>query len=244
MHYAVTVALPGSLEPEELLDHLTSAMEPFDENLEVAPRSAKGDRWAHTTTEVLANMARTRQEIAEGERQDNPAYWAAWAEKYDRLTAAGDTSTLLRDWDGYEEYGEDGYAITTRNPEGYWDYWRVGGRWANAFVLKDETKAGPLQGGGDWDSPKPDHDRPTTDSARLVDIEPESIKPSFSYLDLDGKWETKERWDEVPHPDPTHYGGKDWEYRTIEQEIWDKQFLTWIQSLPEDTWLVLLDIHN
>jgi hypothetical protein len=46
------------------------------------------------------------------------------------------------------------YTMSTRNPEGFWDYWRIGGRWGNGYFLAKGPGAGLIQSVNSWDSPK------------------------------------------------------------------------------------------
>lgn len=67
---------------------------------------------------------------------------------------------LWPDDDDHPEYDaevDNIYTTTTRNPEGKWDYWRVGGRWGGYFRYKegceDQVKDFTPEGNG-YDSPK------------------------------------------------------------------------------------------
>lgn len=46
------------------------------------------------------------------------------------------------------------YTMSTRNPEGFWDYWRIGERWGNGYFLAKGPGAGLIRSVNSWDSPK------------------------------------------------------------------------------------------
>jgi hypothetical protein len=152
----------------------------------------------------------------------------------------------LANWNGVTEWDEEGWPISTSNPEGKWDYWRVGGRWDYAWVLKEGGEQGPLESShNDWDNAKPpQHGRVTTNNARKRDINPESIGLTFSYMDLEGEWHDREIWTEVENSSKEWYGGRDWEYSKVPENEWGVEFFGWLASLPADTWLVCIDYHN
>jgi hypothetical protein len=59
----------------------------------------------------------------------------------------------------YDEATDQAYTLSTRNPDGKWDYWRIGGRWGGYFATTDfEAYAACAEWAPrrDWDSPKRD----------------------------------------------------------------------------------------
>lgn len=226
MHYTLAVALPGSLEPHEVKGALEETMDLFDENREVE---------LHRDTRIYADK---RDVVLERARK-----WAVDPRRTgDPLDLTGKTEEEILEWfDEGTTYDDEGYPLTTSNPDGHWDWYQIGGRWAYAWVLKDEEKQGPLSFSGGYPNPDlPEHDRPFTDNARLCDIEPESIKPVYSYITLDKQFKTK--WIGPATSDEKYEQGvSKWEHDQVD---WDLEFYVWLQSLPRDTWLVHIDYHS
>jgi hypothetical protein len=259
MHYTLTVALAGHIEPDELRRALDDALEPFSENIEVAQHRDTSP-FAETAQEALAKMAEWYAELTEAElcrrdeeirakvaagrawEQSNIGFWRAWKAEYE---SAPDDAARLRQWDGYGAYDTDGHPLTTSNPDGHWDWWVVGGRWSYAWVLRDGAPHGPLDAVRDKHNTDmmrfgdqmeaPDDGREHTDNARWSDIVPESVRPTYAYLDLAciggiGDWRSRERWE-----------GR--RYEQVPEPEWAAQFLPWLRGLPPDTWLVNVDYH-
>lgn len=120
-----------------------------------------------------------------------------------------------------------------------WDWYVIGGRWANCWTLKPDAARGPLE----TEPPAfggirvPDDDRVHSDCARLCDIEAESLVTPYSWVDLQGNWHSK--W---LGPDGSgSQNVKDWEH---DDSIHQEAYMIWIQSLLKNTWLVNVDCHN
>ena len=123
--------------------------------------------------------------------------------------------------------------------DGQWDWWVVGGRWGGYFVLKDHNseigyETEPHVGGY---RQRPDDGRSRADAARIKDIQPESLTPSNSYIDAERQWQTIDRW---VWDRETETG----EWIETPDDVWNKQYLSWIQSLDPDMWLVNVDCHS
>lgn len=86
--------------------------------------------------------------------------------------------------------------------------------------------------GGRWDGYLTLKDGSTVNLAEVADLVPEAIKSPFAYIDLDGSWHEKGRmgWFGMAQDE-------------AEQEVWDSEYLKWIQDLPKDTVLVAVDCH-
>jgi len=86
--------------------------------------------------------------------------------------------------------------------------------------------------GGRWDGYLTLKDGSTVNLAEVADLVPEAIKSPFAYTDLDGSWHEKGRmgWFGMAQDE-------------AEQEVWDSEYLKWIQNLPEDTVLIAVDCH-
>lgn len=83
------------------------------------------------------------------------------------------------------------YTMTTRNPESFWDYWRIGGRWGGYFLV---TQNGPglITSPAGWDSPKPEKDgRQRVDGGpkRLLDFEAMRDEAEQQANALHDKWD-------------------------------------------------------
>lgn len=129
---------------------------------------------------------------------------------------------IATEWNGSQRFDTDGWPLTNGNPYGHWDWWVIGGRWSGEWTLRN---------GNPVDGP-----------VRLSDLMPESIRPPYSWIDLDGQWHTRwigptvaEATDELP----SDYAS--WEV-PVEQST--AEFLSWIATLPKDAWLVHIDYHS
>jgi hypothetical protein len=127
------------------------------------------------------------------------------------------------------------------NEQMHWDWFVVGGRWGGSWILKPGAPDGPLSTDpstfGMRSCDKEGCDRIHTDCARLGNLEPESLHPPYSYLGISGDWHTK--W-LGPDGSGTQEVAK-WE---IDDEVWSKQWLTFVQNQAESTWFVLVDYHG
>lgn len=226
MHYSHVVFIAESVDPDKLATTLDEAMEPFDENRTV-------DR--HRDTSPYAES----RNVSLAKARD---YAKRKGESLDGMTE----DAILIDWEGNIDYDTDGWPMTTRNPDGYWDYWRIGGRWADEWVLKSADDDGPLdtESQTHWDAPKaPDHDRPTTNNARLSAIEAESIATPYSWIDLEGTWHT--RWIGPTAEEATASGmPSDTSHWEVDGAVHTGEFYRYLASLPSETWLVKVDYHS
>lgn len=223
MHYTLTVALSGDVAPTDLKSALENLMNRFDEQREVA--------W-HRDTSPYAEPFEAQYAKA-----------VAFAIKTGRDWTSMSREAVVEDWDGDSRFDADGWPLTTENPDGHWDYWSVGGRWGGAWTLKKGAENGPLATEDHAFGRSPDADTDgQTDNARLRDIEPESITPTYSYLDLGGEWHT--RWIGPTPEQATADGPPDFSNWKVPREDAEARFLKFVQDLPADTWLVQIDYHS
>lgn len=115
-----------------------------------------------TELEYIARKTQERAEAAvRDERLGEHPTWETVVEVYndwfhpatqlavpDEQDEPGDDSERLL----YDPESGRAYMLTTSNPEGLWDYWRIGGRWGGYFRLKADAP-GVIKGARGWDSP-------------------------------------------------------------------------------------------
>lgn len=138
-HFSVTVCLkdPGQYWRERLSD----ALAPYGENLEAAPYRdyCEGGPAGYWAVKALREH--------EGLNPDDATLtWQQVAEARNRRYP--DEHPLL--------VAEDGraYAMSTRNPQAKWDYWRVGGRWGGYFPYLATFAHEVVATEHGWDSPE------------------------------------------------------------------------------------------
>ena len=113
-HITVTVAIPAEVNPgPELYEAVSAALDPFDENLEV-------ETYVDLTAQQIAN---------------DTEFQKFWLKLTEEKPAAVSFAHAVEGWWG-GQLGEDGNLWSTCNPEGRWDWWVIGGRWAGQWVLK------------------------------------------------------------------------------------------------------------
>lgn len=217
MHYTHVVALPGDIDPEKLRDELNNLMDYFDENRTV-PLHRDTSVYAEPYADVLAKAkASNRNNWVEGLSDDE----------------------IVQQWEGYSIWDTDGWPLTTHNPDGHWDWWVVGGRWAGAWTLREGAEDGPLE---THTSEKISELR-STDNARWRDIMPESVTPTYSWLDLEGQWHTC--WIGPTHEEAIMDGMPvDTAHWKVPESQHHAEFMTFLRNLPADTWLVHIDYHD
>lgn len=121
-HYTVTVVVQAETE-QEAEAAVEAALDPFSEHFEVEPYEQ--DIEPVEVERALAWADEQRQQAGEPvlDRSDVEAVAAAVA-----------------DWEGrdVERRGDGSYFYrSTYNPDGHWDWWVIGGRWADRFQLTD-----------------------------------------------------------------------------------------------------------
>jgi hypothetical protein len=191
MHYAILV----------IGEDIENQMAPFDENREVprykepisqddidqAVKFFKDRRWLEWSTAPSADS------IVRYEDQRR----AAEATEFDPWSCY-----LLYNDDEQDRLGRDGdefFRWSTYNPDGKWDYWRIGGRYTRRFLLKPgaEGRREPLswewtfnaRHGGAGDDPEPPEEG--VDQARKGEINFERMAEK-SRSDADNAWRTFE----------------------------------------------------
>ena len=226
MHYTLTVALPGTIAPQDLRPALEKSMARFDENRRVD---------LHRDTSVYAQPMADHLAAAKA---------SASIKAGDNWIAGLSDEEIAREWSGAEKFDPDGWPLTTHNPDGQWDWWVIGGRWGGSWHLRPGAQDGPLATDG-YSTGRAERadEKDRTDNARWRDIVPESVTPSYAWLDLAGEWHT--RWVGPTREEALTPGMPD---RTGHWEAPQKEhhaaFMKFLADLPGDTWLVLIDFHN
>lgn len=96
---------------EHMEDYLTKVLENYNENKEVEP-------YIYIPAEELTKeYLKNKDEFGYTSLED-------FAKKHYGL-----------------EIDKEGNLISTRNPQGKWDWWEIGGRWTNLLLLKDGNEA-------------------------------------------------------------------------------------------------------
>lgn len=190
---------------------LDSRMDHFDENRSVPAYIDKKAEWEATLKEARGFYL----QWANDQQRNLPENVR---EGYRRLAdPASDPAAVLRAWTDNDwqlrENGEGYDCWTTRNPDGFWDWFVIGGRWDKGLVTKDgqhvnETTAGEL------------------------DLEHEDAAAPHAFLDLNNEWHQEGRmgWFGTCTAD-------------MKPEAWEQKWKAWVASLPAETPITLIDCH-
>lgn len=163
-------------------DDVDAALEPFDETIELA-------KYVEYTREQL--IAKSRQKVEDYKNglyaeylADPVKYKAECTNDYHMRYIEEEFPKKLQwtDQQHYEEaicyyepedIGPNGEVYSTRNPQGYWDWYQIGGRWAGAITVKPGTTFDTPNFSWWWSAEEMDRVIKTlkTDSALLKDID-------------------------------------------------------------------------
>lgn len=94
-------------------------------------------------------------------------------------------ATRMEDWDG-DPGGVDSkglYRVSTRNPQGHYDYWRIGGRWDG--VIQNQPRES--EEGFNWSGI---HEQLPNNTVILSDIDHDI--QCYSIITPDGEWHEKQ----------------------------------------------------
>lgn len=209
-HFNCTIAISGAVTSRGLPEALDAALAPYNENMDVP-------EYVDMTPETIRADERFQK---------------YWMEHYGG--EEGSYRDAASSWFG-ADLDADGNSLSTYNPKSQWDWWVVGGRWGGFWIVKEGTDAFDIgmdtqasAFGMAANSGSTNH----VDAARLRAIEPESLRPTFAFIDLDGDWNEsgKMLWFGV---------SKD----NKDEADWASEYADWIRSLPADTWLINCDLH-
>jgi hypothetical protein len=205
-HFSVTVAIDATVAAgDDLFAAVDAVLAPYDENLTVAPY-----------------IAVTRMQ-AESDEQ----FVTWWSEHQPGM----DYAAAARCWWG-DVVDEVGNIMSTSNPDAVWDWWVVGGRFAGEWVLTPGAVRALESCPSSFGYTDAIQNLNRTDAARKGEIEPESISPTYAFVDLDGKWHQQGRilWF---GQSASERGERDWA----------AEYTHWFQALPADVWVVRVDAH-
>lgn len=106
--------------------------------------------------------------------------------------AATDDGSSTSETMFYEAESDRAYTMSTRNPEGLWDYWRIGGRWGKGYFLLKEAGVGTVRAADSWDSPSEAKPGIRADGApkRLIDFEGMREQADVAAMKRWNLWET------------------------------------------------------
>lgn len=243
-HYTVLVALPPSAALD-LAPAIDRALEPFDENRELDPWDEAVDRnelhytVAHalergilTAPVDIAPVAPAGPDRSEEAARAHYAYIGQIIDRLDVETLA----ELLNAGNGPRTWPAkvvDGQLLraTTRNPDGYWDWWSLGGRWTG-FLTGVEVSGDEL---ASIDPGEPARDTIRRDALDLAAREAAGTLPiTAALLDLDGRWH---------QPARVGWFGSTFD-ETMDEETWKREWRRRIEEMPPDTILALIDCHT
>jgi hypothetical protein len=227
-------------------DDVDTAMAPFDENLETARYLRR------TKAQIIADERRRNEEY----RDSLYAKYLADPDAYAARHGNNNPSHLryLRDefpaklgwtdeqiyadairWHEPDELDAEGNEWSERNPVGYWDYWRVGGRWAGHLPLRNGRVGHMEPLSWEWtdyiSGDKPDA-LTHADVARKGDVNLEALDPTFAILH-EGEW--------VARGEMGWFGALREE--RIPEEEWPQKWHEFVAALPDDTRLTVVDCH-
>lgn len=224
-------------------DDVESAMAPFDENLET-PRYL-----SRTKAQIIAEGRRAIESYRDGIYAEYLADPAAYAEKRSNnpahLRYLQDEFPTHLTWTDEQVYADairwcddldaEGNEWSESNPQGYWDYWRVGGRWAGHLPLRNgrEGHMEPLSWEWSFDGSADKPDSTThADVALKGDVNLEALDPTFAILH-EGEWVAR--------------GEMGWfgclRDEQVPEEEWPAKWREFVLALPAGTRLTVVDCH-
>lgn len=169
-----------------------------------------------------------------------------------------------------EDCNGTGKRQTTYNPDSKWDWYSIGGRWAGYFIVKKgvtEERGAPslLMEGFNYEAGEADIVlKKDIDMKAMKKKQKEQAEKNWEHRDdpfssISNKL-TKEQYikqETSRHPlTPFAFVDKNGEWHESasmgwwgmtsddkETDLWEKEFVEWFESLPEDTELTLVDCH-
>jgi hypothetical protein len=225
-------------------DDIENQMAPFDENRET-PRYM-----ARTRAQIVADGRRSIERYRDGiyaeyladpakyieEHSNNAAHIRYLRDEFPLKLAFTDEEVYADEvsWGG--DFDEDGNEWSESNPQGYWDYWRVGGRWAGHLPLRNGRDGHMEPLSWEWTDGYMAAEKPNAethaDRARKGDVNLEALDPTFAILH-DGEW--------VARGEMGWFGALRDEH--VPEEDWPKRWHDYVADLPDDVMLTVVDCH-
>lgn len=234
-------------------DDVEESLAPFDENIELA-------KYVEYTREQLIAKSRQKTEDYKNGRYAkylaDPVKYKAECSNEDHINYLKNEFPKKLQWTDQEHYedairyyepediGADGEVYSTRNPQGYWDWYQIGGRWNDSIILKPNIE---------WTQPEFPYGRSeeaikngTTDTALIKEIDFDAMKlknqsddwakdkhPLYAYAYVQhGRWHGRGTmgW----------FGMSD---DKVSDEDWNKEISDLIDSLDPETRITFVDCH-
>lgn len=188
-------------------DDVDEAMSPFDETIKLA-------KYVEYTREEL--IAKSRQEV-EDYKNWIYAEYIADPEAYAQTHKSDQHIRYLEvdfpkklEWTDQEHYEEatrwyepedigiNGEVYSTRNPQGYWDWYQIGGRWAGQIIVKPGTTFDTPNFSWGWSEEEKEKIMSTlrTDSALLKDIDFDAMQVD-DIKNYTERYGLLKRWDDL-----------------------------------------------
>lgn len=253
-HYSVLIAT----KEEPTSEIINAILDPYDENKEVPPYIAS------TKEELIKNFIQDTM-TRMNEYEKNPEsisqdYYNEVLSKAIQYTTANDREAIYKMATRFyepNEFDAEGNLISTYNPNSKWDWWVVGGRFDGAFP-HNVMKASDLKSieFSEINNLEEKYPQEYAYYQRLITGKEDSFyrleylqeryptfeaylystknPVSYAFIDLEGNW---------------HEPGKMLMFGCStstpqESSNWDKDFYKkFIEPLPENTWITLIDCH-
>lgn len=184
---------------------LESLMRRFDENLEVEfydARIEERDAYESKSLPMLklkdgSLESRWKDEYVSFDGDFKHIYsYPDGSEEVDvpAKEAFPDFDSYLKAWCGYGEF--DGKIGYWHNPDGLWDYWRIGGRWAGSLSSKEGRRAGKCWEVADWEKRqgKEWYGDGQCDTAPVDSLEKDGTVEPYYFIGPDGSVKSHEEW--------------------------------------------------
>lgn len=154
------------------------------------------------------------------------------------------------EWYSPQDIGADGEVYSTHNAKSQWDWYSIGGRWANYWKLAagasitDDSVVPDLTHAAwthrmqlsDVDSAyvREREARAVThvDVARKFDIDFTDLHPTYAFVTSSGDWHEKGRM-----------GWFGMSFDEMPQDDWNTQYAALVADEAENAWFVLVDCH-
>ena len=189
-------------------DDVESALAPFDENLDV-PQYIK-----YTREQLIEKSKQEIQEYKDGlyaRYLSDPIKYAAECSNADHIEFLKNEFPNRLSWSDEEHYQNEirfyepeeiwsnWEILSTRNPNGEWDWWQIGWRWAGKIIVKPGTTFETPNFSWGWSAEEKQKVLETlrTDSALLKDIDFEAMSAD-SIKNFTERFSLLQKWDELP----------------------------------------------